>query len=357
MQITRREWMLATSAFGAALALAPKRLLAAELKPVRFGIGQKAMAPNVINCVIGEVLGFNKEEGLTIRPQALGGNSNVQVAVDRGDVDIGIGVPSFGLPLLAKGEWNTSMNYYEYTYPYKWDIVVKPGSDIKSYQDLKGKKIGVSDFAATDYPVTKNVLKSLGIDPEKDVKFVAVGNGVPAGVALERGAIDALSYYDTGFGQIEAAGIAITFLPRPDKLPMVGGQFLMARKETFNSQRDMLVGYGRSVCKASQFILADPDAGARAFLAMYPEAAPRGSGKAEAVKSILNAISRRIKLYNPPYPNTKMGAINETEFQQEAELNQLNIKDFKTFYTNSLIDDINKFDVAKIQAMAKSYQG
>jgi NitT/TauT family transport system substrate-binding protein len=357
MQVTRRHWLQATSAFGAALALAPRRLLAADLKPVRFGIGQKAMAPNVINCVIGEVLGFNKEEGITVLPQALGGNSNVQVAVDRGDVDIGIGVPSFGLPLLAKGEWKSALNFYQYTYPYKWDIVVKPGSSIKSYQDLKGRKIGVSDFAATDYPVTKNVLKSLGIDPEKDVKFVAVGNGVPAGVALERGAIDALSYYDTGFGQIEAAGISMAFLPRPDKLPMVGGQFLMARKEMFTSQRNILVGYGRSVCKSSQFILADPDAGARAFLDMYPETAPRGSSRADAVKSVLNAVSRRIKLYNPPYPNTKMGAINENEFRQEAELNQLEIKDFKTFYTNSLIDDINNFDLAKVKAMAASYKG
>ena len=128
---------------------------------MRFGIGQKAMAPNVINCVIGEVLGYNKEEGFTIKPQALGGNSNVQVAVERGDVDIGIGVPSFGLPLLAKGEWGSAINFYQYTYPYKWDIVVKPGSPIKSYADLKGKKIGVSDFGGTEYPVTRNVLKSL----------------------------------------------------------------------------------------------------------------------------------------------------------------------------------------------------
>jgi hypothetical protein len=229
VQLTRRQWLQATGAFAAALAIGPRIARGAELKTVRFGIGQKAMAPNVINCVIGEVLGYNKEENFTVKPQALGGNSNVQVAVERGDVDIGIGVPSFGLPLLAKGEWGSAINYYEYTYPYKWDIVVKPGSPLKSYADLKGKKVGVSDFAGTEYPVTRNVLKSLQIDPDKDVKWVAVGNGVPAGVALDRGAIDALAYYDTGFGQIEAAGIGMQFLPRPKDLPMVGGQFLMRR--------------------------------------------------------------------------------------------------------------------------------
>ena len=356
MQLTRRQWLQATGAFAAALAIGPRLARAAELKTVRFGIGQKAMAPNVINCVIGEVLGYNKEESFTLKPQALGGNSNVQVAVERGDVDIGVGVPSFGLPLLAKGEWGSAINFYEYTYPYKWDVVVKPASSIKSYADLKGKKIGVSDFAGTEYPVTRNVLKSLGIDPDKDVKWVAVGNGVPAGVALDRGAIDALAYYDTGFGQIEAAGIGMQFLPRPKDLPMVGGQFLMAKKSMLKDNRDLLIGFGRSVSKASQFLLADPAAGAKAFLEMYPETAPRGSSTEEAVKAVLVAIGRRIKLYQPPYPNVKMGSINPQEFKTEAELNGLKIADYGGFYTNVLIDAIDSYDVKKIQAQAVAYK-
>jgi len=356
VQISRREWLLASGAFAAALAMGSRTARGADLKTVRFGIGQKAMAPNVINCVIGEVLGYNKEENFTLKPQALGGNSNVQVAVERGDVDIGIGVPSFGLPLLAKGEWGSAINFYQYTYPYKWDIVVKPASTIKSYDDLKGKKIGVSDFAGTEYPVTRNVLKSMGIDPDADVKWVAVGNGVPAGVALDRGAIDALAYYDTGFGQIEAAGIAMQFLPRPKQLPMVGGQFLMAKKAMLKENRDLLVGYGRSVCKASQFLLADPAAGARAFLDMYPETAPRGSSTEDAVKAVLLAVGRRIRLYQSPYPNTKMGFINVEEFKTEAELNQLKISDYSAFYTNELIDPINSFDLKKVQTQAASYR-
>lgn len=356
MQITRRQWLHASGAFAAALMIGPRMARAAQLRTVRFGIGQKAMAPNIINCVIGEVLGYNKEENFTLKPQALGGNSNVQVAVERGDVDIGVGVPSFGLPLLAKGEWGSAINFYEYTYPYKWDVVVKPGSAIKSYADLKGKKIGVSDFAGTEYPVTRNVLKSLGINPDADIKWVAVGNGVPAGVALDRGAIDALAYYDTGFGQIEAAGIGMQFLPRPKQLPMVGGQFLMAKKSMLKDQRDLLVGYGRSVSKASQFLLADPAAGAKAFLDMYPEAAPRGSSAEQAVKAVLVAIGRRVQLYKPPYSNAKMGSINVEEFKTEAELNGLKIADYSSYYSNELIDPINAYDLKKVQAQAAAYK-
>ena len=71
----------------------------------------------------------------------------------------------------------------------------------------------------------------------------------------------------------------------------------------------------------------------------------------------LALIGRRIRLYAPPYANTKMGAINEQEFRTEAEMNGLVIKDYKAAYTNDLIDKINDFDLAKVRAEATAYRG
>ncbi|MDE2576456.1 MAG: ABC transporter substrate-binding protein [Rhodospirillales bacterium] len=348
---TRRAVLL-----GAGAALAARSGKAAGLRELRFGIGLKAMSAIVINTVIGEELGYNRAEGFTLKPLALGTNANVQVALDRSDIDIGIGVPSFQMPLLAKGEWKTDVNFYEYTYPYKWDVAIKPGSGIGSYMALKGKRIGVSDFGATDYPVTRAVLTLLGLDPDRDVKWIAVGNGVPAGVALERGAIDALAYYDAGFGQIEAAGIKLAYLPRPAKLPLVGGQFLMTRRAVLAADRALVVGFGRAVCKASHFILANPAAGAAAFLKMYPETAPRGSSSADAVKAIVQAIGRRTRLYTPPYAGAKMGSINPAEFTAEAKLDHLAVSDVSSLYTNDLIAEINDFDAKAIAAQAAAYK-
>jgi NitT/TauT family transport system substrate-binding protein len=355
LNIGRRRALIAGTSLLAAPFILRGGARAAGLREVRLGIGLKAMSAIVINTVLGEELGYNKEEGITVKPMALGTNANVQVALDRGDVDIGIGVPSFQMPLLAKGEWKRDVNFYEYTYPYKWDIAVKPGSPLKSYMDLKGKRIGVSDFGATDYPVTKSVLRSLGLDPEKDVQWIAVGNGVPAGVALERGNIDALAYYDAGFGQIEAAGIKLAYLPRPASLPMVGGQFFMAARTMVEKDRAVAVGFARGVCKASQFILANPQAGSAAFLKMYPETAPRGATHEAAVAAIEHSISKRIKLYNPPYPGAKMGSINPAEFVAEAKLDDLKVTDVTPLYTNALIDEINKFDLKAVQDAARAY--
>ena len=127
---------------------------AQELRKIRMGFGIKSVNPIIINILISEQLGYTKEEGLAFTPASLGTNANVQIALDKGDVDFGVGTPSFQLPLFAKGQLPPIVKYYEYTYPYKWDVAVKPESGIQKYEDLKGKKIGVSDLGTTDYPVT-----------------------------------------------------------------------------------------------------------------------------------------------------------------------------------------------------------
>ncbi|MFD1625671.1 ABC transporter substrate-binding protein [Azospirillum griseum] len=358
LRLTRRHCLQAAGVFAAALALGPRSLSAqTAARTVKLGVGLKSLNASVINLLIGEALGYNAAEGFTVKGMAVGGNANVQVAVDRGDVDIGIGVPSYALPILAKGEWGEAINFYQYTYPYKWDVAVKPGAAIKAYTDLKGKNIGVSDFGGTEYPVTRNVLKNMGIDPDRDVKWTAVGSGVPAGVALQRGAIDALAYYDTGFGLIEGAGIPFDILTRPTGLPMIGGQFLMALRDRVKNERALMVGFGRAAAKSSAFLLANPTAGAKAFLKLYPETAPRGSSEEEAVKAVLVAISRRVKLYQAPYDGYKFGQINPDEFTTEMALNGMEAKDLSRFYTNDLIADINAFDVAAIKAQAMAYNG
>ncbi len=327
------------------------------VRTVRFGVGLKSVMPIVINLLIGEALGYNKVEGFQMELKSLGTNGNVQIALDKGDIDFGVGVLSFQLPMYAKGELPPVVNFYEYTYPYKWDIAVKPGSPVKRYEDLKGKKIGVSDMGATDYPVTRSVFRNLGIDPDKDVAWIAVGQGTPAGVALERGAIDALAYYDAGFGQIEAAGIALTYLPRPANIPQIGGQFIMAKKDYLKANRQLAIGLGRSVAKASEFILASPEAGAKAFLRMYPESAPKGKSEAEGVTAVLTTISRRITLFRPYDKSRKMGYILESEILADAKFAGLDsIKDVKPLYTNELIDEINTFDVEKVRAEARNYK-
>ncbi len=356
----RREFLKLMSA--AAVCAASQGWLedarAQGLRPLRWGLGVKTVGFIVINTLIGEALGYNRTEGFTLEPKALGSNSNVQIALDKDDLDVGVGSPSTLFPQVAKGEAPPLIYFYEYTYPYKWDVAVRPDSPIKRYEDLKGKKVGVSGFGTTDFPVTKVVLKNLGIDPEKDVSWIAVGEGVPAGVALERGNIDALAYFDTGFGAIEAAGIQMRYLPRPQKVPNIGGFFVSSRNDWLKTNRRIAVGFARSISKASEFILANPEAGAKVFLKMFPDSAPKGKSEAEAVKAILFSVSKRMQLFRHYDKSiTKLGYILESELKADWDFMNLPQKDLKPLFTNELIDEVNNFDVEKIRAEARAYKG
>ena len=85
------------------------------------------------------------------------------------------------------------------------------------------------------------------------MQWIAVGAGASAGVALQRGVIDALAYFDTGFGQIEAADIPLRMLPRPKDVPLIGGLYLSAMAD-IKANRKICVGFARGVCKSSEFL-------------------------------------------------------------------------------------------------------
>lgn len=359
--ISRRDLLRA----GAALALgaiATGRSLHADaqsIKKVRFAIATKTVSPIIINVLIPEYLGYFKEEGLSVETIPLGSNAAVMAGLEAKRVEFGVGVPSFQIPLVAKGEKLPAVNFFEYAYPFKWAVAVKPESGMKALADLRGKKLGVSSFGQSDFPVGKALLRLVQLDPEKDVQWLAVGENITAGQALQRSDVDALVYYDTGFGAIEAAGIAMRYLPLPRNVPKVGGLYLSATRDMLKENRNWAVGIARATAKTQVFIQANPEAAAYAFLQMYPEAAPRAVSVEDQVKAIMVPVLKRAPLYSHYDKSiTKWGHISASEWNDEIAFLELGgkVKDPSIFFTNELIDEANRFDPEKVRQHAKSFR-
>ena len=352
-----RRAVLAGAAATAALASRAR----AQPKPdkVRFGFATKSVSPIVGNIIIPERLGYYAREGLTVECIPLGSNQAVLAAIDAKRVEFGVGVPSFQLPMVAKGDKLPGVNFYEYTYPFKWGMAVKPDSPVKSLADLRGKRIGVSGFGLSEYPVGRAVMTLAGFNAEKDVSWLAVGEGVPAGQALERGDIDGLFFFDTGFGAIEAAGIKLRYLDMPPNVPKTGGLYLSAAKDTLTQHRAWAVGLARGTAKASVFIRANPEAAAFSFLQMFPEAGPKATSLADQVKAIMVPIVKRMPLFASYDTSvTQWGRISPAEWKEEAAFLGLEGKvgDTSAYWTNDLIDEINQFDAKAIEAEAKAFK-
>lgn len=63
--------------------------------------------------------------------------------------------------------------------------------DMHNAADLKGKRIGISQFGATTDFIARYVLKAAGLDPERDASILPMGSQANNLRALEAGALDA----------------------------------------------------------------------------------------------------------------------------------------------------------------------
>lgn len=330
---------------------------AEELQKLRLGFGTKVVSPMIANILIPEYLGYYSEEGLTFEFFPLGPNSVVLEQIASKRIEFATGIPTVQLPIVAKGDKLPTTNFFEFTYPFKYGLAVPPKSAINQLSDLKGKTVGVSSLGLTDYAVLKLILKRNGIDPDKDLNILAVGEGVVGGQALQRGAVEALFSYDTQFGQIEAVGIEMRYVTLPKNVPNVGGFYLATRHETLQANRKWAVGLGRGVAKGQVFIRENPKAAAYAFLKMFPEAAPKAVSLEQQIKAIMVPITKRSPFFSSYDPNIKKwGEMSAAEFKEEVDFMGLGdkIPDVSGLFTNELINEINAFDPEKVRADARN---
>src|ERR1044071_1656022 len=126
---------------------------------------------------------FFEETGLTVQYLVMRSDLAVKGLIS-GDVDYMQSASSVLRAAVAGAPLVTVMGIYNRTF---FDLVSKP--EIKSVADLRGKGIGISRYGASTEYAVRFGLKANGIDPDKDVKLLAVGGGSDAAriSALESG--------------------------------------------------------------------------------------------------------------------------------------------------------------------------
>jgi ABC-type nitrate/sulfonate/bicarbonate transport system substrate-binding protein len=68
-------------------------------------------------------------------------------------------------------------------------LMARPG--VNSVEELKGKLVGISSFGASPDTLARAVLRRYKLDPNRDVKILALGGGTNRIAAIKTGAVDA----------------------------------------------------------------------------------------------------------------------------------------------------------------------
>src|SRR5207248_4782502 len=107
------------------------------------------------------------KNGINVDPRLIESSLGVG-AVLSGQVQIGSMGGSEALAADVNGADLVAYATLSPVYPYIFEAV----ASIKTPQDLKGKKLGISRFGSSSDTATRVWLKSVGLDPDKDVSLI-----------------------------------------------------------------------------------------------------------------------------------------------------------------------------------------
>ena len=330
------------------------------LKKVVFAVTTKDISVgHSAHSSLPQALGYWKEEGLDVTVTSVEGSVAGMQQLAAGNLQIvSLGPEEI---VIGREKGVKIKGFYVQARETIYRIVVAADSPLQKLADLKGKTIGVPALASGSVPFAKALVASVGLDPEKDVKILAVGVGAPGRLALQQKTVDCLALWDTLQASIENSGMQLRRLDSPLIQEMLG-QTLATRDDQVTENAAILIGFARGVAKATVFGLANPEAAIRIHWKIYPETKPQTGDEAKALKDALDVFNARFSLQrvdNRADPRFGIGTPAQWEKLRSI------FKEYKfvegtvpaaDLYTPALIDQINKFDRAAIVAQAKAYK-
>jgi NitT/TauT family transport system substrate-binding protein len=239
--------------------------------------------PNMPNLTVAmaERRGFFKEENIEV--EIIRMNPNVAItALATGDVDYGqlfgavVGGAVAGLPVRIVAGFLDN-----------WPMTLIAQPELKTLKDLKGKTLGISSFGATPDVGARLMIKQAGIDPEKDIKILALGSDAARLTALKQRIVDVVVISPPADAQMERQGYKI--LARAYELfsfPYLGlGTHLKKIREKPDEIRRVI----KATIRANRFIRDNRDEAVRALIAWGKVEPEFAYASYDALRNLFNA--------------------------------------------------------------------
>jgi NitT/TauT family transport system substrate-binding protein len=357
--IKRRTVLRATAALLGAVAL-PSIGRTQTLERVRFLTSIKNMDESYAPAIIAKHVGFFREEGLDVELLPVGGSNEVALQISAGNGDIGAASPGQAIVGMQPHLDLAVRYFYNMLYSSIWLISVPVESPIKTLADLRGKKLGVTAMGTAGITFGSAFVKAAGLNPATDITFLAVGGGAQAMTAVRQGMVDGLMFWDTAVAKFEANGLHLRNLSLPPQVTGLPDVSMLAQPATLQKRPRMAVGMGRSLAKAYDFCMANPEAAVRIVWKNYPESRPAGLTTDQALSGTVNAMMARLNIWDDPRTNNQHGLFLESSWKSLVTFLQTQnvltqAVPIERIYTNEFIAEINRYDRAAVIAAAKSY--
>jgi NitT/TauT family transport system substrate-binding protein len=334
---------------------------AQQLDKVVYGTASRVGLANAA-MFLAESMGFFREQRIAIETVQFDGTGVLLPQIANKSITIGYPIPDVVILSHDTGKDPLPLKFfYNVTREYNWEIVVLPDSPIKSLADLKGKSIGVISMSTGNVPVTRAMLKSVGLEAGKDVDLVSVGQGPAAVNAFKTRRVDAFNQFDVVHATIEVQGTPLRRLPMPDDIRRISGNSFATHVDLFRDNPDLLRRFGRAYTMGLLACDANPEGCVRMFWRMHPTTKPTGD-EAKAVADSVIIMKSNIAKKLPPGSGCSRDfgrfdplgwSTNVRVLMENGMLKNPNV-DLSRIYTNEFVADFGKFDCAAVLQKAKA---
>lgn len=225
--------------------------------------------------------GFFRDENLDA--EVIRMNPNVAItALSTGDIDYCqlfgavVGGAIAGLPLRIVAGFLDN-----------WPLTMISQAEIKSLRELKGKTVGVSTFGATPDVLARLMVRRAGLDPEKDIKVLALGSDAARVTALTQRVVDAVVMSPPADTQMEKQGFRI--LARAYELLSLPYLGLGANLRKIKEKPDEVRRVVKASIRANRFIRDNRDESARTLMAWGKVERDSAYASYDALRNLFNA--------------------------------------------------------------------
>ena len=363
-KLSRRAMFAGTVAAGT-IGLAKPALVQVRRKvKIAFGVPTMDSADGGFFSSIPIGAGFYADEGLDVEILTLNGAGVAMNMLAAGQVDF---TTHGGAGVLAGVGQGVPFKAFIVQVPNNfYSIAVNAKTGVQKVEDLKGKTIGVPALGGSPFVMLKAVFGKLGWDPNKDVTYQAVGVGMPALDALQRGRVDALMAWDAPFATFAANGADLRLF-QPEPLPQVGFTHTTnASLSILEKDPGLVAAMSRALSRALILMAAgSPEELSKLHFKVYPEARSPGL-TAEMIAKIdgmrMTARTANMRFQERIFSRTeKIGDETDSRIATGRDLLFAagEIKEalpVDRYFTRQFLDEMNKIDVAAEIAKAKTFK-
>ena len=304
-------------------------------------------------------LGYWKDAGLDVQVQPFSGSTGAVQLVLAGSANLTMATVE---PLIIGRQKGAKIvAIYNHVRAPIYTIAVPADSPVTGLKQLKGKTIGVLSLSSGAVPFAKAMLRGEGFDPEKDVNWVAIGQGAQAAHAVLTKRVDALAYWDWGYAVMENHGAKFRHFTS-DATAGILSLALVANEDWIKANPDVAAKVAQGIAKGALFTLTNPEAAVRVHWKTYPGSKPTGVPEDKALAEAIHVLKARAEKYrvdNRQVP--RWGAFTRDEWVRTQDFLHENgmiptKADVSEYYSEALLSRINDFDAAKVIEQAKTYK-